>query len=130
MKWMPIAAMTVALSSSAFAAEPIDFSRHILDLDGKDIPSSGVKDAPPIDLALVAGTALFNEQAADPHAQGQSKDPGEKLARFNLAVKIHESKVVSLSSEEITMLKAAIAQSFGALIYGRAIEILDPVKKP
>ena len=123
-----VVASGMLLSSHAFAGEPIDFTKHILDLDGKDIPTSTAKDAPPLDLAMVASNSLLNEPAADARQPNQGKDPNEKMNRFNLAIKIHDGKTVALTSEEITMLKAAIAQSFGALIYGRAVEILDPVK--
>ena len=111
--------------SSAFAGE-VDFSRHIVDLDGKDIPSSQAKDAPPLDLATVAGMALLTEP---PTERGQPQNPVDKLARFNLALKIHAGGKVNLSSEETTLLKAAVGAAYPPLVVGRADQILDPPEK-
>lgn len=116
------------ISSAAFAGEPIDFSRHILDPDGKDIPTSKESDAPPMDLARLAQVGLLTEPPADPRGPQMGMDA--KLARYNLWLKIHGGGLVSLTSEEITLLKTAIAAVSPPLLVGRAIEILDPVKKP
>lgn len=113
---------TLFFVSNAFAAE-IDFSRHITDLDGKDIPSSAAKDAKPIDLASISGMALLTEPPAE---RGQAQSPADKLARFNLALKIHAGGKIDLSSEETTLLKNAIGTVYPPLVVGRAIEILDP----
>lgn len=120
-------AMLLLLTSSAYAGE-VDFSRHITDLDGKDIPVSAAKDAKPTDLALIAGTALLVDPQPGPGTP--SMRPEDKLARFNLALKVHKSGQVNLTSEEVTLLKSAIATAFGSLVYGRAVEILDPPAKP
>ena len=119
----------ICLSSMALAASAaeVDFSRHILDLDGKDIPMSAAKDAPPLDLATVAGMALLAEPPADPRAP--APDTGDKLRRFDLALRTHGGHVVSLSAEDIALLKAAVSKSYGPLVVGRAFELLDPVKK-
>lgn len=110
-------------TASAFAAD-IDFSRHITDLDGKDIPASQEKDAPPLDLLSVSRFALLNEQPQDPRAP--PKNSLDKIKRFNLAIKIHGGGVMQLTSEEITLLKSSILDSFGPIVVGRATEILDP----
>ena len=81
-------------------------------------------DAPPLDLATVAGMALLTETPADPRAP---KNPADKIKRFSLAVKVHAGGVVSLSAEEIALLKSAIAEGYSPLVVGRANEILDPV---
>jgi hypothetical protein len=117
----------ILIASSAYAGE-VDFSKHILDLDGKDIPSSQAKDAPPLDLATVAGIALLTEAPADPRG-GRPADSTDKLARFKLAVKVHGGSAVDLSSEEVTTLKTAVSAVYGPLVVGRAIEILDPPAK-
>ena len=116
------------LVAPALAAE-IDFSTHIVDLDGKDIPSSPAKDAPPLDLATVAGMALLSEPPADPRNPGQPKDTNEKLRRFALAVKTHAGGKVTVSAEDIALLKSAISSAYAALVVGRAVEILDPPAK-
>jgi len=125
MKYTIIAA-SMLLASGAFAAE-VDFSRHITDLDGKDIPTSATKDAKPLDLAAVAGMALLTEPPADP--RGPQPSSADKLARFTLALKIHAGGNVVLSSEETTLLKTAIGAVYAPLVVGRAVEILDPPEK-
>lgn len=120
---LAIIATSMLIASGAFAAE-VDFSRHITDLDGKDIPSSQAKDAQPLDLAMVAGIALLTEP---PTERGQPpQNPVDKLARFNLALKVHAGGKVNLSSEETTLLKAAVGVAYPPLVVGRADQILDP----
>lgn len=115
------------LNASAAFAGQVDFSRHILDLDGNDIPATADKGAKPLDLASISGMALLIEPSADP--RGSQPASSDKLARFNLALKIHAGGVVDVSSEEITLLKNAIGASYGPLVVGRAVEILDPPAK-
>ncbi len=120
-----ITAATLALSTAALGGE-IDFSRHIVDLDGNDIPASAAKGDKPLDLATVAGMALLTEPPADPRDARAQPTPADKLARFSLAIKVHDGKTVSLSAEEIALVKSAISASYGPLVVGRANEILDP----
>jgi len=115
-----------AMILPAVAGEPIDFTQHIVTLDGKDIPSTGDKDSPPLDLAIVAETGLLTEIPADPRAA--PKTATDKRLRFDLALRIHDEKKLALTSEEVTLLKDSIASVFSPLVVGRAIQILDPVK--
>jgi hypothetical protein len=57
--------------------------------------------------------------------------PGEKWRRYKLARKFEEAgEIIELKSEDITMLKQAIAKVFkGCLIPGQAWEMLDPGTK-
>ena len=120
-------AFALFLASPALASE-IDFTRHILDLDGKDIPVSADKDAPITTLARVAETALLNEPPVDPRQPVAAETPDQKRQRFDLALRIYQAKgAVTLSSEEVTLVKNAIAAIYGPLVVGRAAEILDPV---
>lgn len=122
---MKVALLAIVLLASPAAAREVNFSAHIVDLDGNDIPSSTAKDAPPLDLKVVAATALLAEAPRqDPRAA--PPDPTDKLKRFALALKIHKGGAVELSVEEIATLKAAIGADYPALVVGRADEILDP----
>lgn len=112
-------------SAGAALADPVDFSAHIVDLDGRDIPMSQDKGAPALDLRRAAEVALLAEpDSRDPRAP--PRDFAEKSRRFDLALRIHDGGKIALTAEEVTLLKTAIAASFGPLIVGRAIQILDP----
>lgn len=119
---------TVLLCGGAFAQPPIDFTQRILDLDGKDIPFGAAKDAPALDLAKLASVALLSE--LPPMPGRPPEDPSAKLIRWNLALRIHDSpKGVVLSSEETTVLKAAIGALYPPMLYGRAVQMLDPTNQ-
>lgn len=114
----------------AFARE-IDFSKKIVDLDGKPIPSTKAEDAPALDLKTVAEIAILSEKPQDPRdPRSLPPDPTEKLKRFALALKIHHGGVVDVSAEEIAQIKSAISNMYNAFVFGRAVEILDPEQKP
>ena len=121
-----MAVLTTYGGGAALAAEPVDFSKHILGLDGKDLPGPGGKDAPPLDLATVCETALLVELPADPQHPQQGRDAADKLLRFKLSMRIHAGSPVTLTAEEVTMLKVSLAATYGPLVVGRAVEILDP----
>ncbi len=124
---LPIFLAAVLFAVPACAAE-IDFSKHILDLDGHDIPSSTAKDAKPFDLAMVAETALL---APADRSGGSQEAATVKLQKFALALRIHDRSIVTLTSEEVTILKDAIAATYpGSLVVGRAVELLDPSSLP
>ena len=124
MKLLTSSVVAVLAAGYAGAAE-VDFSRRITDLDGKDIPASADKGANPLDLARVAGLALLAQSPDDARMAQEAK-----LARFNLAIKVHSGGRVDLTSEEVTLLKGAISAAYPPLVVGRAVEILDPPAKP
>lgn len=88
----------------------IDFSKDILDLDGK-----------PTELKLdaVSKTALL---ASYPDEQNLSGD--EKVKRFQLALKI-APKEVDVSVEDAALIKKLIAKGYATLVTARAWEILE-----
>lgn len=125
MKTIFLAVAALLASPSAFAGD-IDFSRHILDLDGKDVPTD--KDGPPLDLRRVAETASLVPPKDDPRVP-MSPDVklSQSLMHADLAFKIHAANPIAhLDSGEITLLKQEIAQVWPPLIVKRAVEILDP----
>jgi hypothetical protein len=120
------ACLIFLFTATSALARDVDFSRHIVDLDGKDIPTSQAKDAAPLDLKNVATTALLTERQ-DPRQT--PPDPADKLRRFALALKIHQGGKVDLSAEEIAEVKASIAAAYSALVVGRANEILERIRR-
>lgn len=57
---------------------------------------------------------------------GDTLDGEERYRRFQLAMKLMTEDEPDLSAEEITKLKRVIGLAFGALVVGRAYELLDP----
>lgn len=57
---------------------------------------------------------------------GDSTDGEERFRRYRLAMKVMSDDSPDLSAEEITLLKRLIGLAFGAVVVGRAYEILDP----
>ena len=118
-----LALLLVLFSTCAYAGEPIDFGQKLLDLNGNEMRVG--KDDPALDLRTVCEIALLSEV---PKQDRTPVSPKDKRDRFVLALKIHGKEPVALSSEQITLLKTAIADIYGPLIVGRTEEILDPVK--
>ena len=57
---------------------------------------------------------------------GDTLDGEERYRRYQLAIKIMTDDSPDLSAEEIAKLKRVIGLAFGAVVVGRAYEILDP----
>jgi len=57
---------------------------------------------------------------------GDTLDGEERYRRYQLAIKIMSEDTPNLSAEEIAKLKRVIGLAFGAIVVGRAYEILDP----
>jgi len=57
---------------------------------------------------------------------GDSPDGEERYKRFRLAMKIMTSDEPDLTADEIVLVKRLIGLAFGAVVVGRAYEILDP----
>lgn len=90
---------------------------QILDLENKPIVGP---DNKPMTLKLVAVQAVL---AALPTDQGM--EPAKKMALFNLSLKLTVGGVQDLSSEDITTLKDRINSTWGTLVYGRSVVILE-----
>jgi len=57
---------------------------------------------------------------------GDSPDGEERFKRYQLALKVMSSEEPDLTADEIVKLKRLIGLAFGAIVVGRAYEILDP----
>lgn len=120
MKKLVLATSILIMMTAPCAA--VDFSKVIEDSDGKPVPSSNEKDAPPLTLGRVASIALFN---VDPKTS-----PTEKYDLGVLGTKIATATGdITLTAEETTKVKDAIGKTFGPLVVYRAWSMLDPGQK-
>lgn len=101
------------------AAAAVDFKAQIKGLDGKPIPVSET-DKTPVTLGSIAEVALLAPGGPE------NSTPEEKARRFFLALKIHEGRGDGLTLDELALVKRVIGQIYGPLIYGRAVELLEP----
>lgn len=110
-----VLALGLLLSTPALA---IDFSKPIIGLDGKAVVDEKTKQ--PITLGVVSTQALVSSYP------DEKIDGVEKLKRGQLALKILDSKGdVTLTAEEVALLKNVIAKGFGPLVVSRAWPMLD-----
>lgn len=101
----------------------ISFAFVLCDISGNPITDSASgKD---ITLGQVAANALLAQFAGD------DETAAPKLARYSLAKRIVSAKEsLSLTVEDIALLKDRIAKGYGALVLGACVEILDPDALP
>lgn len=103
----------------------VNFASHVLDYDGRTIPSPvpGQPDQnQPLTLAAVCVNSLMIEDPQKP-LTGE-----EKLQRHHLALKVHGTKSpVTLSAEDVILIKTATAKAYNALVYGRVVEAVTPL---
>lgn len=107
----------------------IDFNAALKDLDGKPIPQmTMIAGQLMVDgdkvwtLGAAATTALLDSYEDERQLSGS-----DKFTRFMLASKIHgQGLPVDVDLDEAKLIKDLIAKRFGALLIGRAWELLDP----
>lgn len=97
----------------------IDFTSILLDLDSKPL-----KDGETIyTLGHVSTNALIVTHV-DERIDGE-----EKVKRFMLACKT-KGPAVTLTAEEIALIKKLVGKAYGPLVVGRAWALLDPPSVP
>lgn len=99
----------------------IDFTPTINDLKGKPIKEGDAEDSPVATLGSICITALMAQFEDE-----RTLPAKEKVSRFKLAQKLVDAKELELKVEEVNLLKTLVGKAFGALIVGRAEELLDP----
>jgi hypothetical protein len=99
----------------------INFSELILHLGGNPVMTKeGDKDVE-LTLREVCVSSLLIEKQSDKPADGK-----EKFRRFRLADKIFGAKEpIAVPAEDVVLLKSLIPLLYGALIVGRAWDILE-----
>lgn len=98
----------------------IDFSQEIVGFDGEVIKDQ----RGPLTLGRVCGIALTSQ------GQNEKNDGEEKLKRFLLAQKIFGKETVSVTVDEVSLMKKLVNESFGAAVMGPAWLMLEPPEKP
>lgn len=95
----------------------IDTGYVFRDLDDKEIVIAGKAQT----FGVVACQALLSQldQSTNPSGDG-------KMARYALAMKIHNNNPVNLDLDELKILKDLIGEMFLPLIVGQAWELLEP----
>lgn len=114
------------------APRPIDMTVTMLDERGAPMkdPFQLTRDDPecakcgPLTLGHAIAHALFYPE------KGDALTGDQKWARGVLAQRVRDDKASELSSEEVTVIKKALAQVFGGIVLVQAYPMLDPNAKP
>lgn len=108
----------------------IDFEATIKNSDGTPVTD---KDGVPLikqpTLGSLCESALFAQYADERDATGKETiTPEEKFSRWKLSTKLHGNNV-TLSAEELALLKKFVGKAYGPLVVGQAWTLLDPGAK-
>lgn len=115
---------------AADAPRKIDFTTVLLDQDDKPMtecvkadPTDRTKCAEekPLTLGSVAMQAL--------NVPEQNLSYTDAVKRGQLSIMVYHSPGASLTSEEVSLIKAQLPKRFGPLVVTRAGELLDPMAK-
>jgi hypothetical protein len=125
MKKAILTACFIALMSTPSMA--IDFTKPLTNLDGTAVKDAEGKDVNTT-LGKVAEQSLLAVYAdeRDPQTGKETITPEEKFNRWKLATKISGQKDVSLTAEELALIKKLIGKAFPPLVVGQAWTMLDP----
>jgi hypothetical protein len=128
------AAIAAVLFACATPALALDFTTPLTQLGGKPFETDGKSG--PITLGSISETALLtvfpDEQDAAQKAGPAAIDEyaREKVRRYALAVKLHDKSDVTLSADEIALLKRLIGKGYPPVVAGQAWMMLDPAGMP
>lgn len=120
------------LVMSVGAAHAIDFTRPITQLDGQALTGTDGKPmATQPTLGSICESALLAQYVdeRDPQTGKETISPEEKFARWKLAIKVNSAKDVTLTSEELTLIKKLVGKGYSPLIVGQVWTLLDPGMK-
>lgn len=107
----------------------IDTTKAIVDMDGKEVrnnvPGPVDKDGhatvvqETLTVRMVIVNAVLLEDPKNP-------TPGvEKVKLFELAQRIHGSDTVSLTSEEVTLIKSKVLATYAVMVAGQVVKLLE-----
>ena len=101
-----------------------NFDAVMLDLHGKPYDKANENLKTLGDICLIA---FQNQARGDDALTGP-----QKLAQYKLASKIVKGGIIELDAPELTLLQERMALTMPAVIYGRAMELLeaDPAETP
>jgi len=106
----------------------VDVDLVLLDLDGKPVVGKVGRACPTCGHTeeaedLTVGSALVQ---ALTHTQREDTDGTEKFNRFVLAQEVRKAKgEISLSAENVVMLKGLVGRLFNVVVTGRLFTILE-----
>lgn len=111
----------VLFASPAMAA---DFSKPLLDADGKNICIAQVDPCPDDKIATLGKIVRAALYASFPDEQNLSLD--EKLRRGDLAQQITGVSEIKIKAEDIALMKKVVGKAYGPLVVWSAVRELDP----
>ena len=118
-----IIAVTAAAQTKPGAGKAIDLTQVIKDLEGKPLADSSDKDGKPIPITL--GDAIVKALEAnlpeDANAAGLAK-----FERDALALRVYKHNSVTLTADEVTMIKERVGRYGSTRLVGVVWRMLDP----
>ena len=107
----------------------IDTTKAIVDMDGKEVrnnvpgPVGEDGHATVIQETLTVRVVIVNAVLLE---DPKNPTPGvEKVKLFELAQRIHGSDSVSLTSEEITLIKSKVLATYAVMVAGQVVKLLE-----
>lgn len=91
---------------------------HVKELENGEVVEEQVHKAVVLNLGKALRDSVLTIHAGD-------ADLEEKMARYNLFVKIEEDEEVELSEEEINKLKQYVSERYEVIFCGQIVEMLS-----
>lgn len=95
----------------------IDFTATLVSLDGKSLQS---ESGDTLLLGDVVTNALIN-QYSDENPSGV-----EKVKRWSIAKRVFGRADISLTADDIALIKNLVAKAYGPIVVGQVWSIIDP----
>jgi hypothetical protein len=118
-----IAIIVALLSISVYPAQAIDFTKPITQIDGSPIAD---KDGKILEKQPTLGTICISAllaEYADEASGPKMITPEDKFNRWKLALKLADNKDpknVTLTSEELALVKNVVGKAYGPVVVGQA----------
>lgn len=97
----------------------IDLTDTIKNLDGEDITRPGLQgEQVPMTMAYAIRSALVQPGQ-------QPASAAEQLQRYDLQLKLHAIGEVSLTAEDVVLIKSVLPNVYGPLVVGPVFKLLD-----
>lgn len=99
----------------------IDLKAPICDRAGAPIKNDEIT----LDLKTALLAAL-DAQLPSEQGPGHRVEAGHKIRLYKLGMAIFEAETIDLPAEDITLLKARVAEAYAPLVVGRVFDLIDP----
>jgi hypothetical protein len=98
----------------------VDFSKELIDLDGKTVDSSATDKTPATVRKVVCGALIAS------YPDEANLNPEEKVKRWNLALRVQkELDPIDFKTDEIALMKKLVGKAYGPMIVGQVWEVLE-----